>query len=68
MFDKRLEHIDKALIDMGVKSVEEIGPKQDVELMLSIAASTGAIVVARLDRNAFSLPYVVITQKIYTDK
>jgi len=68
MFDKRLEHINKALTDMGVKSVEEIGPKQDVELMLSIAASTGAMVVARLDRNAFSVPYVVVTQKIYTDK
>ena len=65
MFDKRLKHISKALLDIGVVNVEEISPEQDVELMLSIAASTGAIVVARLDREAFKLPYICVTQKIY---
>ena len=65
MFDKRLKHINKSLIDLGVEKVEEIGPEQDVELMLSISASTGATVIARLDRDAFRLPYVVVTQNIY---
>ena len=67
MFDKRLKHVKRALIDMGVEKIDEIGPQQDVELMLSISASTGATVVARLDRHAFKLPYVVVTQKIYCE-
>ena len=65
IFDKRLKHINKALIDLGVEKIDEIGAEQDVELMLSISASTGAIVIARLDRDAFKLPYVAVTQKIY---
>ena len=68
MFDKRLKHINKALIDMGITNIDEIGAKQDVELMLSISASTGAMVIARLDRNAYKLPYVVATQRIYESK
>ena len=66
IFDKRLKHISKVLFELGIEKVDEIGPEQDVELMLSIAASTGAMVVARLDRDAFRLPYVAVTQKIYT--
>lgn len=65
MFDKRLKHITKALLDIGVAKIDEVSPEQDVELMLSIAASTGAIVVARLDREAYKLPYVSVTQNIY---
>lgn len=65
MFDKRLKHVKKALTDIGVEKIEEIGPEQDVELMLAISASIGACVVAKLDRGALNLPYVVVTQKIY---
>jgi hypothetical protein len=65
IFDKRLKHISKALREIGFEKVDQIGPKQDVELMLSISGSTGAMIVARLDRDAFKLPYVVVTQKIY---
>lgn len=65
MFDKRMKHVSKALIDIGVADIEQISPEQDVDLMLSVAISTGAIVVARLDREAYKLPYSVVTQKIF---
>ncbi len=66
MFDRRLKHVHKALIDLGVEKVDEIGPEQDVDLVLAVSGSMGAMIVARLDREAFKLPYVVVTQKIYS--
>ena len=65
MFDKRNKWVHKALIDIGVAKIEEIGAEQDVELMLSISASTGATILARLDREAYKLPFATVTQKIF---
>ena len=66
IFDKRLKHIHKVLIDLGVENVDAIGPEQNIELMLSAAGPMGAMIVARLDREAFKLPYAVVTQKVYS--
>ena len=65
MFEKRLQHVNKALIEIGVASIEKISPEQDVEMLLSVASTSGAIIVARLDRDAYKLPYAVVTQKIF---
>ena len=65
MFDKRNKWFHKSLVDIGVAKIDEISMEQDVDLLLSVSASTGATILARLDREAYKLPYATVTQKIF---
>jgi len=65
MFERRLEHVNRAMQNLGIAPVGPGTPTQEVEQVLMTACGTGALIVARLDRQAWRLPLAAVTNKIF---
>jgi AcrR family transcriptional regulator len=65
MFERRLSDVNRAMQALGVAATGPSAPAQEVEQVLMTACGTGSLIVARLDREAWRLPFAAATAKIY---
>ena len=65
MFERRLAHVNRAMQAIGIADAGPSTPAQEVEQVMMTAGGTGALIVARLDREAWRLPFAAATAKIY---
>jgi|GEM_PF-4600264 len=66
VYERRNEFVRNTLAKLGVTEGEKQSAEAEVNTMLRVAMSTGAIVVAGLDRTATNLPYTIVTNRIFS--
>jgi AcrR family transcriptional regulator len=65
VYERRNEFVRNTLAKLGVTEGETPTADDEVKTMLRVAMSTGAMVVAGLDRTATDLPYTIVTNRIF---